>query len=199
VNAPSRPVRVAVTATTAVYGLALYASGFRFDDGIKQALAYIPVLAVFAVVAFDLWIWKWPGIHRLVQRPRIDGAWLTTLTPHPDSRIPDSGNRGPIEAAVLIEQTFWSLNITLLTAESRSISTSAAIHNRTRQQSRLMYTYENEPDQKHRPRSQPHAGASQVNLTGRVPTEMTGTYWTARLTVGDMSLSLVDRRPTTHP
>jgi hypothetical protein len=198
VSAPSRPVRYAVTATSAVYALALYAAGFRFDDGTRQVLAYLPVLAVFGVIAFDLWVWKWPGIHRLAQRPRIDGAWRATLTPHENSHIPDGGNRGPIEAAVLVEQTYWSVSVTLLTAESRSISTSAAIHNRTRQQSVLMYTYGNEPEQQHRPRSQPHTGASHFDIAGRDPREMTGSYWTARLTVGDMRLTLVDRK-TNYP
>jgi hypothetical protein len=137
-------------------------------------------------------------VHRLVRRPRIDGTWLTTLTPHPDSHIPDGGNRGPIQAAVLIEQTFWSVHVTLLTAESRSVSTSASLHGVTRQQAVLTYTYANEPDQQHRPRSQPHAGASQFNVTGREPQQMTGNYWTARLTVGDMAMSLLNRR-TDYP
>jgi hypothetical protein len=58
----------------------------------------------------------------------------------------------------------------------------------------LTYTYANEPEQQYRPRSQPHAGASQFNMAGRSPTRMTGTYWTARLTVGDMSLHLLNRK-----
>jgi hypothetical protein len=198
VSAPSRPVRYAVATASAIYAVALYASGFRFDASIRQLLAYLPAIAAFAVVAFDLWIWKWPVIHRLVQRPRIDGTWVTTLTPHPDSHIPEGGNRGPIDAAVLIEQTYWSVSVTLLTAESRSISTSAAIHARSRQQAVLAYTYANEPDQQHRPRSQPHVGASQFNVTGREPKQMTGTYWTARLTVGDMSMRLLNRE-TDYP
>ena len=193
-TAPGRPVRYTATAVGAAYAIALYLSGFRFDDGIKQVLAYLPAAAAFAVVAFDRWIWKWPGVHRLVQRPRIDGTWLTTLTPHPDSRIPEGGNRGPIDTAILIEQTYWSVSVTLLTAESRSISTSASIYSRTSQQAVLAYTYANEPEQRHRPRSQPHTGASEFRITGRQPQEMTGTYWTARLTVGDMAMRLLDRK-----
>ncbi len=83
---------------------------------------------------------------------------------------------------MLIEQTYWSVSVTLLTAESRSISTSAAIHSKSRQQSVLAYSYATEPDLQHRPRSHPHVGASQFNLPGREPEEMTGTYWTVRLT-----------------
>ena len=101
---PSRPVRYAVTAAGTIYAVALYASGFRFDTSIRQVLAYLPAAAALAIVAFDLWDWKWPGVHRLVQRPRIDGTWLTTLTPHPDSHIPEGGNRGPIDAAVLMSR-----------------------------------------------------------------------------------------------
>ncbi|SDG21643.1 Cap15 family cyclic dinucleotide receptor domain-containing protein [Klenkia brasiliensis] len=193
-STPGRPVRYAATAVGAAYAVALYVAGFRFDDGIRQILAYLPAAAAIAVVAFDRWTWKWPGVHRLVGRPRIDGTWLTTLTPHPDSHIPEGGNRGPIDTAVIIEQTYWSVTVRLLTAESRSISTSASIYNRSAQQAVLAYTYANEPEQRHRPRSQPHAGATELVITGRQPQQMSGTYWTERLTVGDMTMHLLDRR-----
>ena len=87
-----------------------------------------------------------------------------------------------------------TVSVTLLTAESRSISTSAAIYNRTSQQAVLAYTYANEPELRHRPRSQPHTGASEFRITGREPEDMSGTYWTARLTVGDMTMRLLDRK-----
>jgi hypothetical protein len=197
---PARPVRLAVAGSSAAYAVALYASGVQLDGSTKQMLVYLPTAAALLVLAFDLWIWKWPLIHKAVNRPRIDGAWLNTLTPSADSHIPPGGNRGPITTAVMIDQTYWSVSATLLSPESRSDSTSAAIrpNGGSRSQSVLAYTYHNEPAQEHRPRSQPHLGASEFHIGGREPGEMSGTYWTARLTAGDMQMRLVSRK-TDYP
>lgn len=193
-SSPSRPVRYTATLISAAYALALYLSGFKIDALTKQALAYLPALAALLVLAFDLWIWKWKGIHRLVGRARIDGCWLGALTPSTASQIPEGGNRGPIPAALLIEQTYWSVSVTLMTAESRSVSTSAAIEALSRQQAVLAYTYANTPKAQHRHRSQPHVGASRFTITGREPSVMTGSYWTDRLTTGGMEMALVNRK-----
>ena len=193
---PSRPVRYAAVAIGGVYAVALYFAHVRLDGQIKQALAYLPAAAALVVVAFDLWLWKLPGVHRMVGRPRVDGTWYCVLTPNRDSHIPEGGNWGPIESAVLIEQTYWSLSVTTMTGESRSVSTSAHLRksNGSSQQHVLAYTYTNEPGQQSRPRSQPHVGASELAVVGRVPTQITGTYWTARFTAGDMALRHVNRR-----
>jgi hypothetical protein len=85
---------------------------------------------------------------------------------------------GPIAAAVLIEQSYWTVALTVLTAESRSHSTAAAIRragDRKNQRS-LVYTYDNAPKQQHRPRSQPHTGATQLTAVGHRPTRLTGVY-----------------------
>ncbi len=195
-SSPHRTVRIAVTGSSAAYAVALSASGLQLDTTMKQALAYLPAVAALSVVAFDLWIWKWPLIHRAVKQPRIHGTWLTTVTPTADSHIPPGGNRGPITTAVMIDQTYWSVSATLLSPESRSESTSAAIrpNGGSRTQAVLAYTYRNEPAQEHRPRSQPHLGACEMYISGRQPQEMSGSYWTARLTAGDMHMRFVNRR-----
>jgi SMODS-associating 2TM, beta-strand rich effector domain len=199
-NSPSRPVRYAAVGVSVAYAVALHFAHVRLDGHVKQALAYLPAAAGLAVVAFDLWLWKLPGVHRLVGRPRIDGTWYCLLTPNPLSRIPDGGNWGPIESAVMIEQTYWSVSVTTMTGESRSTSTSAHLRkvHGSSQQHVLAYTYANEPGQQHRPRSQPHVGASELAVVGRTPAEIGGTYWTARFTAGDMALRHVNRQ-TDYP
>ena len=200
-NTPSRLVRYAVVAVGGVYALALYFAHVRLDSQVKQGLAYLPTVAALAVVAFDLWLWKLPGLQRLVGRPRVDGTWYCELTPNGMSHIPEGGNWGPIESAVLIEQTFWSVSVTTMTGESRSISTSANLRRAngdSRKQHVLAYTYVNEPGQQSRPRSQTHVGASELAIVGPTPKEVTGTYWTARFTAGSMTLQLVNRR-TDYP
>jgi hypothetical protein len=103
---PSKVVRLVAALVSAAYAVAIYASGVHLQNDFKHALAYLPTILGLGVVAFDLWLWKISGIHRFTGRPRIDGAWVATLLPHPDSHIPPGGNRGPIDAAVIIEQTY---------------------------------------------------------------------------------------------
>ncbi|MGY4684451.1 Cap15 family cyclic dinucleotide receptor domain-containing protein [Micromonospora aurantiaca (nom. illeg.)] len=165
-----------------------------------MALTYLPTFLIIGVVAFDLWVWKWPGVARIANHPRIGGTWRARLQPHPDSHIPRNGNRGPIEAAMIIEQTYWTLAIRLLTSESASISTSATLRPEgdSKEQRILTFTYRNAPRYEYRPRSQPHGGAVNLTITGRAPNRLVGNYWTDRFTMGDIELELLERR-TDYP
>lgn len=192
----ARLIRIVAVGVSAAWGLALYLSGIHLDDSTRRVLAYVPSASVVLVVSFDLWIWKWPGVHKLAARPRIDGTWRTTIRPHKNSRIPKGGNRGPIESALVVEQTFWTVSVRLLTVESSSMSEVASLrsHGDSREQRILTYTYRNEPRAEHRARSAPHRGACEFAVIGRLPKNISGTYWTDRFTVGDMNLAFVDRR-----
>jgi SMODS-associating 2TM, beta-strand rich effector domain len=197
---PTKTARLTVSAVSAIYAIVLYATGIRLQHDARQLLAYLPSAFGLLIILFDSWAWKWPVIHNLTGRPRIDGTWIASLRPHPDSHIPSGGNRGPIQAAVMIDQTYWSLGITLMTRESASHSTAASLRRNgdSRDRQILTYTYANEPMQEHRPRSQPYVGATQLRVGGRRPTQIAGTYWTDRLTVGDVDLSLLNRN-TDYP
>ena len=193
---PHQTARLTAVALGVVYAITLHVSGVALRAEVRTVLRYLPTVAVLGVVIFDVWLWRLPGIQRLAGRPRIDGTWVTTLSPDPESHIPEKGNRGPIDAAVLIEQTYWTIAVTLLTEESRSESTSAAVRRTgdSKQRQALNYTYVNTPKQEHRSRSRPHVGASRLEVAGLTPSCLTGTYWTDRLTAGDMALRRVSRR-----
>ncbi|MEV0566738.1 hypothetical protein [Dactylosporangium sp. NPDC050588] len=193
---PGKVVRIVAITVSAIYALCLHFSGLTLQGGVKQGLLYVPTLIGFGVVAFDLWLWKLPWLLPISGRPRIGGTWVAQILPRQDSHIPEGGNRGPIDAALIIEQTYWSLAITVLTGESASHSTAAAIiaNRDSRERHIVTYTYENLPKQGNRPRSMPHVGASQLFLAGKAPTVMTGFYWTDRFTVGDMELRQLNRK-----
>lgn len=53
-------------------------------------------------------------------RPHLYGTWRASITPSPGSRIPEGGNIGLISAAVVIEQTLWTVAVSLHTPESSS-------------------------------------------------------------------------------
>jgi hypothetical protein len=189
----AREVTVAVGIA---YAIALHQAGLSFDTTTQKLLGFAPAVVVGLIFAFDLLLWKTPGISKYFGRPRIYGTWLATITPRQGSAIPDGGNWGPIKSAVVIEQTFWTTAVHLITDESQSHSTAIEFvkRNGSRDRQRLVYTYANTPKQAHQPRSTPHTGATEFEVVGPNPNTMTGTYWTARLTVGDMSLRRLDNK-----
>lgn len=192
----ARVGRLATTVTAVAYAGALYWSGFEFDSITRWLLGLLPTLVVGAIFALDAWLWRVPGVARIVGRPRVYGTWLATLTPREGSAIPDGGNWGPIHGAVVIEQSLWSVSVHLRTDESPSHSTATQFLKRdqSKQRQRLVYTYQNTPIQQHQPRSSPHAGAAEFEVVGADPDFMSGTYWTARLTVGDIQLRKLDHK-----
>lgn len=190
-----------ITATATCFGyVGLLAAFDQIPTGpVKQLLTGLPVLVGLLAVAFDLLLWRLSVVRLVVGRPRVYGTWKAVLTPSQDSHIPDGGNRGPIEAYVIIAQTYWTLHVTLHTKESSSRSTAATLKDIGGKQQSLAYVYDNTPRQEHQPRSTQHAGAGRFTVVDNGPEEMSGDYWTSRLTRGDLDLVLVDRktkRPT---
>jgi len=177
----------------AIYAVAQAPSPFNM---VSTVISAVPALIGFALVAFDKWLWKWPGVNRLTGRPRIGGTWIARITPGPGSRIPPGGNWGPIPAVIVIEQSFWSVHVRLYTAESESLSTTASMIPRGdgSEGQCLASVYQNKPDPAHRDRSPIHEGACNLNFIGRKPATADGNYWTDRLTAGGILIRLIDRK-----
>lgn len=187
-------VRMTTVVVGAVYTVVLFLSGIKLDSWEKQLLAALPTIAAAAVVLFDRWVWKIPRLLTLHHRPRLDGIWRATLTPHPSGHVPDGGKRGPFETYVVIEQSFWSIAITQFTDESNSYSrTSTFLSHGQSSQRTLSFLYDNEPRLEHRERSPRHVGACEITTPQGVPTHLEGYYFTDRFTQGEMTLDLIDR------
>lgn len=196
---PAVAVRATAIVVGVTYAVALYASGIHLQDGAKKALSYLPTLLTLLVAAWDLWLWRLPGVQKLSRRPLLLGTWQAKLTPTDASHIPESGNRGPIEAYAVIHQTYWSVDVRQYTAESRSDSRASLWTNSPSQAVRtLIYTYANQPRRGLEQRSQSHLGTAALDIVGMKPTMISGDYFTDRYTKGDMRLELVDRT-TGHP
>ncbi len=193
-TAPQKAVRFTAIAVSVVYAATLYLVGVKLDGSAKSSLSYIPTLPTLGVVTFDKWLWRWPGIKRLHDRPRLDGLWSATLMPDKSSHIPKDGNWGPIQAYLVIEQTFWTISIAQSTTESASHSRAVLfIPRHESRRSILSFTYDNIPRREHIGRSPRHVGACEVETAGDEPKQLRGMYFTDRFTAGDMVLKLVDR------
>lgn len=179
---------------TTLYTLVLLLTHSSLPSPAAKLVPYVPTVVGFGLLLFDLWAWRFPLIHQLVARPLLRGTWIGELQPAEESHIPTGGDKGPILIALVIEQTYWSIGVTLMTAQSTSQSTASSIRSDAESPGRriLAYTYVNTPDQKHQNRSHPHFGAAELRVVGRLPSKMSGQYWTARFTAGDMTVKRVN-------
>jgi hypothetical protein len=190
VSSPAKAVRLTTIAVSAAYALLLYLAGVHLAFEYKKIIAYLPSAAGLLILVFDWWAWKWRYVRLLHKRPRLAGLWSVELRPNERSLIPRGGNWGPIEAYVVIEQTFWSISIRQYTAESSSASRATTwLTKMDASPVILNFTYDNVPQLEHQPRSQRHVGACEFNMARGKPTSMTGTYFTDRFTAGAMSLT----------
>jgi hypothetical protein len=195
---PAGLVRVVVLGIGIVYSVLLAAAGLHLDTTSKVIVGWLPTGAAVLLLAWDLWVWRVPPLHRLTHRPRIDGLWSATLRPTDDSHIPEGGNRGPIQAYLVVTQSFWSLHVRQLTAESASDSRAFSwTRGENTAVDRLTFIYENVPAPGHRARSPRHLGSCALDTTTLSPRSIDGSYFTDRLTQGSMSLGLIDRS-TSH-
>lgn len=85
---PTKLVRYAVVGESLVYTAALYLAGLRLDTQFKQVLALLPLVAALDLTAWDLFLWRVPGLDRLTRRPRLQGLWRGELHPTAESCIP---------------------------------------------------------------------------------------------------------------
>lgn len=191
---PTALVRAVALTISAVYSIFLFSLGFELPGWWRFVVSFLPTLAVVAIVVWDLWLWRLPGVQRLVRRPDLRGFWRATLEPHPDSHIPEGGNRGPIAGFLEIKQSFWAVHLRLYTDESSSKSTATTwLPAYESSVDNLTFIYDNVPKMSESHRSMRSAGVCNLNPTSLEPREVEGTYFTDRFTKGDMVLKLIDR------
>ena len=192
---PTALARAITLAISGIYSVVLFTLGFELPGWWRFVVSFLPTLAVVGVLAWDLWVWRLPGVQSLVRRPDLRGLWRVTLTPHAESHIPQGGNRGPIEGFLEIKQTFWAVHLRLYTDQSSSKSTATTwLPAYESSVDNLTFTYDNIPKMSESHRSMRSSGACNLMPASLKPQEVEGTYYTDRLTKGDMLLGFVDRR-----
>lgn len=191
---PETAVRATALFVGVAYGLALYWAGIRLEPDLRRILAYLPSLAILGLVAWDVQVWRWPLIHRITSRPRLDGLWRASLSPTAESHIPPGGNRGPISAYMAISQSYWRLGVRVITQESHSVTRSHFWSTEASYDLEwVTFVYENAPQQRVQERSKRHLGTCTLQPGSKVPVRMNAAYFTDRYTQGDIELELVGR------
>jgi hypothetical protein len=95
----------------------------------------------------------------------------------------------PIEGYMVVRQTFSTLSMRLLTAESQSELVGTEIVCSADRQYCVSGVYRNEPRFEARPKSEIHYGAVWLRIITDPVRQLIGHYWTDRNTAGEMELS----------
>lgn len=180
----SSRVKATAYVVTGAWSLVVLIAGLNVPGLLLNLLSALPIAIVAAFALFDYCLWAKGPIPRLVHTPDLRGLWEGTLT---STRADGSGQmieHGPIPIFLVIDQTYLSLEICLMSAESSSRSFAEVIRRNGGNSYSIFYHYSNTPKLRFRLWSPIHAGASRIEVSGLKPGALSGEYWTDRETHG---------------
>jgi hypothetical protein len=184
--------RVKATAylVTGAWSLAILIAGLNVPGLLLNLLSTLPVVIVAGFALFDYWLWAKGPMSRLTRTPELRGLWMGTLTSTRDDGDGNIVEHEPIPIFLVIDQTYLSLEICLMSAESSSRSFAEVIRRNGGNSFSVFYHYSNTPKLRFRRWSPIHAGASRIEVAGLEPTALSGEYWTDRSTHGFYEVTL---------
>lgn len=185
-----RQIKYLIFILSALWAIILLAQGVAVPLSFFRPLNYVVLAALVIIFAFDKWMWKWRLIRLIfsITTPDLIGTWKGTLlsnwvNPATENSTP------PINAYLVVTQTYSSINIKLLTRESSSDLLNGTI-DENKGVYRLLGIYLNEPRMSVRDRSQIHFGSIAISVHEGNPPRLEGKYWTDRGTKGEMLFEL---------
>lgn len=176
----------------AVVVVLVFAGGIALSgDEVKSDWLRFFGAAVFAAVlilsAWEQFVWKWPPAQRFRNVPtNLNGTWKGTLTSLWEA--PDGSPVPPKDAYLVVRQTASTASVVLLTDESRSRSSLAAVQS-GEDGVQLNYIFLNSPAPRHEVQSRMHRGGAVLDVSGRPAVSIEGRYWTDRESRGELSFS----------
>src|ERR1700719_2306235 len=112
-----RYVKAIIYAAVLIWTVILYLNHEAITSAWLKHLSTVITILLYAVIAFDLWLWKLPFLHDwFVKRPVIDGTWKVEI--RSNYQDPDTEKTiAPHEGYMVVRQTLSTLSMRLLTAE----------------------------------------------------------------------------------
>jgi hypothetical protein len=183
-----RYIKAIVYGVVLAWTVVLYANHEAINSSWLRPLSAVMTAVLYAVMAFDLWLWRIPFLHSwFVKRPVIDGTWKVEI--RSNWKNPATGKDvAPVEGYMVIRQTFSTLSLRLLTAESSSELVGTEIVCSADGLYCVSGVYRNEPRFQVPERSEIHYGAVWLKIIDEPVQKVMGHYWTDRETAGEMEL-----------
>lgn len=182
-------ISVLLIIAVVVWGAFLWGLGIELTW--EHAKPYSLTLATMTSTwwLFNKHLWKcWPG-KWFINRPDLNGTWRVEL--QSTFQDPSTGDSvKPIAGYAIIRQTFSSLSIRLMTAQSESFLVASSVDTQVDGTTQIYGVYQNDPNILLRSKaSEIHYGSFKYKVVGQPPIELDGHYWTDRNTNGSIKLS----------
>jgi len=120
-------VQLAAYIVTFAWSLVVLVAGLKMDGLLTKALNALPLVLVLSFAAFDTYIWRQKQMRRLVQHPVLNGTWKGSLVSIREGADGSDTEYEPIPIFIVIWQTYLTISISLISAESRSRSIAAVL------------------------------------------------------------------------
>jgi len=135
-------------------------------------------ISFILICIFNKWIWKLPRLYpHIISTPNLQGTWKgyiksSWLNPDTDETIP------PIEAYLAITQTFFSIQVRLMTTESNSDLITGKLYRNTQDISIISIAgiYRNTPKALRREINPIHHGGIIIQVQGNSDFTLEGEY-----------------------
>lgn len=180
-------VQIVLGLAVVVWAVLLFVEGVHLKASYLKPYSVVVTVVVVGLILFDRWLWRIPPIARALHRPILRGTWKGQLLSNWINPETQQGI-GPIEAFLLVRQTYSTVTLRLMTKESTSRSLVASLDSPRDDIARLSSTYQNMPGLMIQDRSRIHHGALMLEVHGSPANRLIGSYWTDRDTKGEVSL-----------
>ena len=137
-------------------------------------------ISAIIMLIFNKYAWKWKLVRWMHDTPVLAEKYTGTFVSDYDN-IERSGN-------IIINQTFLSISVQLVTNESKSRSLSASLSN-IQDVLYLIYTYQNDPRAEIQNRSPIHYGTAILDVSN--PAILEGNYFTGRNSRGSIKFNSI--------
>lgn len=163
--------RITIALAALVSGAIVLSTGGRVDISLAKAVATASTVVILLLLAFDRWLWRWPGIRRLHATPVIRGTWKTELRTTYEDRKDEL-----IEGYLAIDQTYSSIRARMLFDRSRSSPMTGDL---VRENGRvvLYYVFRTDKHALEPATNRPSRGAADLTVGMKPTPHLEGDYW----------------------